>query len=70
MPEMAAAYIDLLLSPEIQSKLTQATFSLSTNTKVPAPAGLSNIVIHPVDWAAVSQNRAAWVARWDRELSL
>jgi putative spermidine/putrescine transport system substrate-binding protein len=70
MPEMAAAYIDMLLSPEIQSRLTQATFSLSTNTKVPAPAGLSNIVIHPVDWAAVSQNRAGWVARWDRELSL
>ena len=70
MPEMAAAYIDMLLSPEIQSKLTQATFSLSTNSKVPAPAGLSNIVIHPVDWAAVSANRAAWVARWDRELSL
>ena len=70
MPEMAAAYIDMLLSPEIQSRLTQATFSLSTNSKVAAPAGLGNLVIHPVDWAAVSQNRAAWVARWDRELSM
>ncbi|MBC7598396.1 MAG: ABC transporter substrate-binding protein [Polaromonas sp.] len=70
MPEMAAAYIDMLLSPEIQSKLTQATFSLSTNSKVAAPAGLNNLIIHPVDWAAVSQNRAAWVARWDRELSM
>ena len=70
MPEMAAAYIDMLLSPEVQSKLTQATFSLSTNSKVAAPAGLGNMTIHPVDWAAVSQNRAAWVARWDRELSM
>ena len=41
-----------------------------TNAKVPVPAGLANLVIHPVDWANVSQNRAAWVARWDRELSL
>ncbi len=70
MPELAAAYIDMLLSPEIQSQLTKATFSLSTNSKVAAPAGLSSLVVHPVDWAAVAQNRAAWVARWDRELSL
>ena len=69
-PELAAAYIDMLLSPEIQEKVSQATFALPTNGKVPAPAGLSNLSIHPVDWANVSKNRAAWVGRWDRELSL
>lgn len=69
-PELAAAYVDLLLSPEIQEKVTQATFALPTNANVAAPARLSNLTIHPVDWANVSKNRAAWVARWDRELSL
>jgi putative spermidine/putrescine transport system substrate-binding protein len=69
-PELAAAYVDMLLSPEIQEKVTQATFALPTNAKVAAPAGLSNLVIHPVDWGNVSKNRASWVARWDRELSL
>ena len=69
-PELAAAYIDMLLSPEIQSKVAEATFALPTNKTVPAPAGLSDLKIHPVDWANVSENRASWVARWDRELSL
>jgi putative spermidine/putrescine transport system substrate-binding protein len=70
LAELAAAYVDMLLSPEIQAKVSQATYALPTNAKVPAPAGLSNLVIHPVDWANVSQNRAAWVARWDRELAI
>ena len=69
-PELAAAYIDMLLSPEIQEKVTQATFALPTNGKVAPPAGLSNLTIHKVDWANVSKSRADWVSRWDRELSL
>ncbi|GGH22983.1 ABC transporter substrate-binding protein [Alsobacter metallidurans] len=69
-PELAAAYIDMLLSPEIQQKVAQATFSLPTNGTVAAPAGLADLKIHPVNWAEVSKNRAAWVSRWDRELSL
>jgi putative spermidine/putrescine transport system substrate-binding protein len=70
LPELAAAYIDMLLSPELQAKISEATFALPTNAKVPAPAGLSSLTIHPVDWANVAANRAAWVARWDREMSL
>ena len=70
LPELGAAYVDMLLSPEIQAKVTEATFALPTNRTVPAPAGLSSLTVHPVDWANVSENRAAWVARWDRELSL
>jgi putative spermidine/putrescine transport system substrate-binding protein len=70
MPELAAAYIDMLLSPEIQAKVSEATYALPTNGKVPAPAGLSSLTIHPVDWANVAANRADWVARWDRELSI
>jgi putative spermidine/putrescine transport system substrate-binding protein len=70
MPEMAAAYIDLMLSPEIQAQLAAATYALPTNGKVPAPAGLDKLVIHPIDWANVSANRASWVTRWDKEMSL
>ncbi len=70
LPELGAAYVDMLLSPEIQAKVTEATFALPTNRTVAAPAGLSSLIVHPVDWANVSENRAAWVARWDRELSL
>jgi putative spermidine/putrescine transport system substrate-binding protein len=70
MPELARAYIDLMLSPEIQAKLAAATFALPTNGKVAPPAGLDKLTIHPVDWANVSQFRADWVARWDREMSL
>lgn len=70
LPELARAYIDMMLSPEIQAKLAAATFALPTNGKVAAPAGLDKLTIHPVDWANVSQFRADWVARWDREMSL
>ncbi|OYU48540.1 MAG: ABC transporter substrate-binding protein [Rhizobiales bacterium PAR1] len=69
-PELAAAYIDMLISAELQSKISAATFALPVNKTVAAPAGLENLIIHPVDWANVSKNRASWVARWDRELSL
>ena len=69
-PELAAAYIDMLLSPEVQARVAELTFALPTNAKVPAPPGLGDLKIHPVDWANVSANRAAWVARWDREMAI
>ena len=70
-PDLARAWIDNLLSADIQAQLVGPTFSLPTNRDVPPPEGLpENIDILAVDWANVAQNRAAWVERWDREMAI
>lgn len=70
-PELAVAYVNELLSPEIQAQLSGPTFSLPTNKTVARPAGLpADLKIHPIDWANVAKERLAWVSRWDREMAL
>ncbi|BDA85755.1 ABC transporter substrate-binding protein [Aureimonas sp. SA4125] len=70
-PELARAWVNDLLSPEIQSQIVGPTFSLPTNRSVAAPADLpQNIDVIAIDWAAVAQNRNSWVERWDREMAI
>ncbi len=38
-PELAAGYINEMIGPEIQAKLSAATYSLPTNKDTPVPAG-------------------------------
>jgi putative spermidine/putrescine transport system substrate-binding protein len=69
--ELAFAYVNELLGTELQSKLVGPTHSLPTNKGVAPPAGFpSDVVVHPIDWALVAQERNEWVKRWDREMSL
>ncbi|WP_062227184.1 extracellular solute-binding protein [Aureimonas frigidaquae] len=70
-PDLARAWIDDLLSAQIQEQIVGPTFSLSTNASVPAPDGMPSIdSIHAVDWQNVAENRTAWVERWDREMAI
>jgi putative spermidine/putrescine transport system substrate-binding protein len=70
-PELAAGYINEMIGPEVQAKLSAATFSLPTNKDTPVPAGMpTGVTIHGVDWQFVAANRADWVKRWDRDMAM
>lgn len=70
-PDLATAYIDELLSIELQNQLTTPTFSLPTNVDAAVPDELpDDIDVLSVDWANVADNRAEWVQRWDREMAI
>ena len=70
-PELAAGYINEMIGPEVQTKLSVATFSLPTNKDTPVPAGApTNATIFGIDWKFVADNRADWVKRWDRDMAM
>ncbi|MGD9885025.1 MAG: ABC transporter substrate-binding protein [Reyranella sp.] len=70
-PELAAGYINEMIGPEVQAKLSALTFSLPTNKDTPVPAGMpTGVTIHGVDWQFVAANRADWVKRWDRDMAM
>ncbi|WP_395712447.1 ABC transporter substrate-binding protein [Reyranella sp.] len=70
-PELAAGYINEMIGPEVQAKLSAVTFSLPTNKDTPVPAGMpTGVTIHGVDWQFVAADRADWVKRWDRDMAM
>jgi putative spermidine/putrescine transport system substrate-binding protein len=70
-PELAAAYVNLMLDPELQTKLAAYTTSLPVQKDLAAPAGMpTGVVVHPTDWKFVADNRADWVKRWDRDMAM
>ncbi len=70
-PELAAAYINEMIGPEVQAKLSAVTFSLPTNKDTPVPAGMpTSATMFGVDWQFVADNRADWVKRWDRDMAM
>ena len=70
-PELAACFINEMIGPEVQAKLSAITFSLPTNKDTPVPAGMpTGVTIHGVDWQFVAANRADWVKRWDRDMAM
>jgi putative spermidine/putrescine transport system substrate-binding protein len=70
-PELAAGYINEMIGPEVQAKLSAATYSLPTNKDTPVPAGApTNATIFGIDWKFVADNRADWVKRWDRDMAM
>jgi putative spermidine/putrescine transport system substrate-binding protein len=69
--DLALAYVNEMLGVALQTQLAGPTFSLATNTGVPAPAGMpQDVAVHSVDWANVAAQRNAWVQRWDREMAI
>jgi putative spermidine/putrescine transport system substrate-binding protein len=68
--QLAEAFIDAYLGPEIQSILVEKSFVLPTNPAAKVPAGLMppGDPFMP-DWEFMAKNRAAWVDRWDREMA-
>ena len=70
-PELAAGFINEMIGPEVQARLSAITFSLPTNKDTPVPAGMpTGATIHGVDWQFVAANRADWVKRWDRDMAM
>lgn len=70
-PELAAGYINEMISPEVQTKLSAVTFSLPTNKDTPVPPGApTGVTIHGIDWKFVADDRADWVKRWDRDMAM
>lgn len=76
-PKQAQAFIQYLLSPEVQAIFTEATGlgPVNKNTKLP-PAIAADVVYGPenvqrlvaTDLKVINANRAAWTARWNREI--
>jgi putative spermidine/putrescine transport system substrate-binding protein len=70
-PELAAGFVNEMIGPEVQARLSAITFSLPTNKDTPVPAGMpTGATIHGVDWQLVAANRADWVKRWDRDMAM
>lgn len=70
-PDLAQAYINEMLGPELQAQLVAPTFSLPTNPAVAPPPGMpSGVPVFPTDWQNVAANRQAWVQRWDRDMAI
>ncbi|MCU0985415.1 MAG: extracellular solute-binding protein [Acetobacteraceae bacterium] len=69
-PELARAYVDELLSAEMQSSLAAPVFALPTNPEARRPPGMPDMTAEQIDWAFVARERDKWIARWDREMRL
>jgi putative spermidine/putrescine transport system substrate-binding protein len=70
-PEMALAFIDMMLSAEMQDKLQPETYAFPSNTAAKPPLGLAaDVKVHNLDWAFVAKERGEWVKRWDREMAM
>lgn len=76
-PKQAQAFIQHLLSPEMQSIFTEATGLGPVNKEVKLPPALAAEVVYgpenvakliKVDTKVINANRAAWTARWNREV--
>ncbi len=69
--DLAAIFIDEMLGPDIQSKVTPITYSLPTNKSVALPSNMpADIPVWTPDWNFVGKNRQKMVERWDREMAL
>jgi len=79
-PDLAYAYIDSQLAPEVQSAMQKSPWNvIPTSSKVPYeglvaskiakdPADLDKMVFF--DWKKVNQGRAAWTQQFNREIRL
>lgn len=77
-PELAASYIDLMISPEVQTKLEAAPWVMIPTSGKVAYTGenarqlakdqqqLLGFVLQ--DWAKINENRPAWIERFNREI--
>jgi putative spermidine/putrescine transport system substrate-binding protein len=75
--DLAAAYVNATLSPEVQQKMGDRPYLLvPTNTKVPFSQGLQQYArdaamletFHGVDWAKLNPRRSEYIDRFNREV--
>lgn len=66
-PELAAAYVNEMLGPEMQAAVADFASSLPANTTVKAGAATPpGVPIFSPDWAFVAKNRKSWIERFDK----
>ena len=77
--DLAAAYIDASLSPEVQQKMGDKPYLLApTNAKVPYSTALQQYAkdatmletYHGVDWAKLNPKRSEYIDRFNREVKV
>ena len=70
-PDLAQAYINEMLGPDMQAAIADFASSVPANTTVSAGAIIpEGVPIYAPDWAFVAENRRAWIERFDRLMAL
>ncbi|HCP81436.1 MAG TPA: ABC transporter substrate-binding protein [Octadecabacter sp.] len=70
-PELAQAYVNEMLGPEMQAAVADFASSVPANTTVTAGAVVPDgVPIYAPDWSFVAANRATWIDRFDKMMAL
>lgn len=78
MQDLGKDFINRLLSEKVQLEMTKRAFTGPVNRKVQVPADLRKLVpsgpddvakMLLLDWAHINKNKAAWIDRWNREIT-
>ncbi len=73
--ELAAQFVNFILSPALQAEGAKVTYTSPTNRKTVLPDEIAAVVVYgpeetsmvrKVDWAIVSDNLNVWLQRWDQ----
>lgn len=77
VPDLAQAFVQHVLTPEVQVKLAETVGFGPTNKKTELPKELGDSLPYgpekignmvAVDWNTINENREAWTQRWAREV--
>ncbi|WP_172329877.1 extracellular solute-binding protein [Mangrovicoccus sp. HB161399] len=70
-PELAQAYVNEMLGPDMQAAIADFASSVPANTTVKAGAVVpEGVQIYSPDWAFVAENRRGWIERFDKLMAL
>lgn len=70
-PEMAQAYVNEMLGPDMQAAIADFASSVPANTTVTAGAIIPDgVPIYSPDWSFVAANRRSWIERFDKLMAL
>lgn len=70
-PELAQAYVNEMLGPEMQAAIADFASSVPANTTVTAGAVVpEGVPIYAPDWSFVAANRTAWIDRFDKLMAI
>lgn len=70
-PELAQAYVNEMLGPDMQTAIADFASSVPANTTVHAGAIVpEGVNIYAPDWGFVAANRRAWIERFDKMMAL
>lgn len=70
-PELAEAYVNEMLGPDMQAAIADFASAVPANTTVTAGAIIpEGVPIYSPDWAFVASNRRGWIERFDKLMAL